>query len=183
MYIMHNITILGKISVTPSFSTFYRIFESLQNTRGGFRTTIRKNFQFSITSSTTYRPRVAAVQGRLNGAANSWTARVRNINQWIQIDLGKNEVVTAIATQGRANLNQWVTSYYVSYSLDGNVFVSYKTKGVVKASSNYRRYIKYMQYLRRYHRREGFYKTIDRFKEILRDREMLDGEQIATCQS
>ena len=74
------------------------------------------------------------MKGRLNGAA-SWTARVRNKNQWIQVDLGRDEVVTAIATQGRANLNQWVTSYYVSYSLDGKVFVSYKTKGVVKAST------------------------------------------------
>ena len=89
-----------------------------------------------ITSSTAYHPRVAAVQGRLNGAA-SWSARVKNRNQWIQIDLGRDEVVTAIATQGRANANQWVTSYYVSYSLDGKVFFSYKTKGVVKASSNY----------------------------------------------
>ena len=94
-----------------------------------------------ITSSTAYRPRVAAVQGRLNGAT-SWSARVRNKNQWIQIDFGRDEVVTAIATQGRADANQWVTSYYVSYSFDGKVFVSYKTKGGVKASSNHRRCIK-----------------------------------------
>ena len=93
-----------------------------------------------IISSTAYHPRVAAVQGRLNGAA-SWSARVRNKNQWIQIDLGRDEVVTAIATQGRANANQWVTSYYVSYSLDGKVFFPHKIKGVVKASGNYRRYI------------------------------------------
>ena len=93
-----------------------------------------------ITSTTAYNPRVAAVKGRLNGAA-SWSARVRNKNQWIQFDLGRREVVTAIATQRRANANQWVTSYYVSYSLDGKVFFSYKVKGVVKASSNYRRYI------------------------------------------
>ena len=74
-------------------------------------------------------------------AASCASARVRNKNQWIQIDLGRDEVVTAIATLGRANLNQWVTSYYVSYSLDGKVFVSYKTKLVVKASSNYREVI------------------------------------------
>ena len=99
-----------------------------------------------ITSSTAYHPRVAAVQGRLNGAA-SWSARVRNKNQWIQIDLGRDEVVTAIATQGRANLNQWVTSYYVSYSLDGKVFISYKNDGIIKASTNCGRYIKRVSYI------------------------------------
>ena len=30
---------------------------------------------------------------------------VRNENQCIQIDLGSDKVVTAIATQGRANIN------------------------------------------------------------------------------
>ena len=34
-----------------------------------------------------------------------------------------------------------------------------------------------MQYLLRYHTSEGFYKTIDRSEEILRDRKALDGEQ------
>ena len=85
-----------------------------------------------ITSSSAYAG-LEAVQGRLNGAA-SWSAAVLNKDQWVQIDLGRDEVVTAIATQGRANADQWVKSYSVSYSLDGKVFVSYKTKDIVKAS-------------------------------------------------
>ena len=87
-----------------------------------------------ISSSSAY-PGLEAVRGRLNGAS-SWSARVLNKDQWVQIDLGRNEVVTAIATQGRANANQWVKSYSVSYSLDGENFLSYKTKDIVKASSN-----------------------------------------------
>ena len=92
-----------------------------------------------ISSSSAY-PGLPAVLGRLN-SARSWSARVRNQNQWIQIDLGRSELVTVIATQGRADANEWVTSYYVSYSLDGEAFVSYKTKNRAKASINYRKYI------------------------------------------
>ena len=87
-----------------------------------------------ISSSSAY-PGLEAVRGRLKGTS-SWSAAALNKNQWVQIDLGQDEVVTAIATQGRANADQWVKSYSVSYSLDGENFVSYKTKDIVKASSN-----------------------------------------------
>ena len=87
-----------------------------------------------ISSSSAY-PGLEAVRGRLKGAS-SWSAAALNKNQWVQIDLGQDEVVTAIATQGRANADQWVKSYSVSYSLDGENFVTYKTKDIVKASRN-----------------------------------------------
>ena len=87
-----------------------------------------------ISSSSAY-PGLEAVRGRLKGTS-SWSARVLNKDQWIQIDLGRVEVVTAIATQGRANADQWVKSYSLSYSLDGENFVSYKSKDIVKASKN-----------------------------------------------
>ena len=87
-----------------------------------------------ISSSSAY-PGLEAVRGRLKGVS-SWSARVLNKDQWVQIDLGRDEVVTAIATQGRANANQWVKSYSLSYSLDGENFASYKTKDIVKASTN-----------------------------------------------
>ena len=68
-----------------------------------------------LSSSSAY-PGLEAIRGRLKGAA-SWSTDVLNKNQWFQIDLGRDEVVTAIATQGRANADQWVKSYSVSYSL------------------------------------------------------------------
>ena len=89
-----------------------------------------RNFQ--ISSSSAY-PGLPAILGRLN-SARSWSARVRNRNQWIQIDLGRVELVTAIATQGRANANQWVKRYKVTYSVDGKGFLSYKNKAIVKVS-------------------------------------------------
>ena len=55
-------------------------------------------------------------QGRYGGA---WASRHRNHNQWLKIDLGRSMKVTGIATQGRQDAAQWVTAYYVYYSLDG----------------------------------------------------------------
>ena len=69
-------------------------------------------------------------QARLNGGA-SWSARRNDKNQWIQVDLGRQEKVTTIATQGRRNAEQWVKSYSVSYSSDGKNFEHYKIKGIV----------------------------------------------------
>lgn len=40
--------------------------------------------------------------------------------------------VTAIATQGRANYNQWVTSFTLSYSEDGTKFTVYSVGGQQK---------------------------------------------------
>lgn len=73
-------------------------------------------------------------RARLN-ARGGWASRRNDRNQWIQVDLGKDETVTAIATQGRSNLKQWVTSYHLSSSLDGITFAKYKSRnGAVKVS-------------------------------------------------
>lgn len=55
-------------------------------------------------------------QGRYMGA---WSSRHNNHNQWLKIDLGRPTKVTGMATQGRQDADQWVTAYYVYYSLDG----------------------------------------------------------------
>lgn len=55
-------------------------------------------------------------QGRYIAA---WSSRHNNHNQWLKIDLGRTNKVTGIATQGRQDMAQWVTVYYVYYSIDG----------------------------------------------------------------
>jgi len=84
-----------------------------------------------MTSSSSWNAALATHKGRLYGTG-SWSARVNNQNQWIQVDLGKEEVVTAIATQGRSNSNQWVKTFSVSSSSDGKTFESYKADGRIK---------------------------------------------------
>lgn len=73
-----------------------------------------------------------AYNGRLHwtwrGAAQAWISRFNDQNQWLKIDLSTMAFVTAIATQGRHNCacNQWVTSYWFSFSTDGATFLEYK---------------------------------------------------------
>ena len=62
-----------------------------------------------------------ARRGRLVGA---WASRHKNHNQWLQVDLGRSMKVTGINTQGRQDADQWVTAYYIRYSLDGAHFSS-----------------------------------------------------------
>ena len=61
--------------------------------------------------------------GRNGGA---WCSRTRNNRQWLQVDFGTDTIVTRVCTQGRHNADQWVTSYYVSFSSRGQRFLTYK---------------------------------------------------------
>jgi hypothetical protein len=40
----------------------------------------------------------------------------------VQVDLGRDYSVTAVATQGRAGFDQWVTSFSLLFSRDGTVW-------------------------------------------------------------
>ncbi|XP_033109289.1 lactadherin-like, partial [Anneissia japonica] len=74
----------------------------------------------------------AAHRGRLNTEVTgleqgAWSSGTLDQNQWIQVDLGKLHKVQGVITQGRNdNLQyrylQWVTSYEIFYSSDGNLF-------------------------------------------------------------
>ena len=95
----------------------------------------RKIKDSQITASSVWSASLSTKQGRLN-SASSWSARRNDQNQWIQVDLGREEVITTIATQGRANYNQWVKTYSVSLGSDGNTFEPYKIGGAVKVRNN-----------------------------------------------
>ncbi|CAB4011152.1 Hypothetical predicted protein, partial [Paramuricea clavata] len=85
-----------------------------------------------ITASSIHHPTLSTKKGRLNGAT-SWSAKWSNVNEWIQVDLGREGVVTAIATQGRGdNYGQWVITYSVSYGSNGNAPEPYEINGVVE---------------------------------------------------
>lgn len=61
--------------------------------------------------------------GRQGGA---WCAKRRDRRQWLQVDFGALSTVLGVATQGRQNSAQWVTSYYISYSRNGYKFAPYR---------------------------------------------------------
>ena len=73
-----------------------------------------------------------ASQGRLFLKATrrkqgGWSAGKKNARQWFQVDLGSQYVkITGVATQGRQDHDEWVTSYKLRYGNDGESFQSFK---------------------------------------------------------
>ncbi|XP_068676816.1 uncharacterized protein [Montipora foliosa] len=62
----------------------------------------------------------------------AWCARYTDTNQWLQAAFQRPVDITAIATQGRADYNQWVSSFTLSYSEDGAKFTVYTVGGQQK---------------------------------------------------
>lgn len=46
-------------------------------------------------------------------------------SEYLQVDLGVVKNITKVATQGRYNVNQWVTQYSLSYSNDAASWIKY----------------------------------------------------------
>ena len=83
-----------------------------------------------ITASSEWNHNHAAIQGRLNFKATwksgAWSALTNDPNQWLQVDLIGQYIVTRVATQGRNRYHQWVKKYKLQYSDDGARFRCYK---------------------------------------------------------
>ena len=93
----------------------------------------------ALTASTVYSAVCAPMRARLNlaaasGKVGSWCVKTNNVNQWLQIDLGSPTTVTKVATQGRQDSSQWITSYSLSYSLAGSFWVQYTVRGKRKVT-------------------------------------------------
>ena len=77
-------------------------------------------------------------RGRLNnvpdgdGGWGCWLAGTWTLGEWLQIDLGKEKLLTKLATQGRPSFDQWVLSYKILFSSDGISWKEYKENGDVK---------------------------------------------------
>ncbi|XP_055958871.1 uncharacterized protein LOC126830395 [Patella vulgata] len=83
-----------------------------------------------ITASSQYDNDHGPMRSRLNtntqGAlASGWLAQYNDKKQYIQVDLGEPIQVTAIATQGRPDRNEWVREFKLSISNDGINFNFY----------------------------------------------------------
>ena len=92
-----------------------------------------------ITATTIWNYRTRAGNGRLNltagsGRAGSWSSRVNDLNQWLQVDFQRSTIVTGISTQGRQDYPQFVRRYTISSSGDQNNFNRYKTREILKVS-------------------------------------------------
>ena len=88
---------------------------------------------FSATSE--YSNIYKASKGRLNGT-HAWEPNGNgDPNDYLQIDLGYEFIICAVATQGNGKVhgtNEWTTKYKIQLSLDGTIFVTYKENNVEK---------------------------------------------------
>ena len=86
--------------------------------------------EFRSSNSNVYK----ASNGRLNGT-KAWAPSSNNANDYLQIDLGYEFIICAVATQGNGIVggpNEWTTKYKIQLSLDGATFVTYQENNVVK---------------------------------------------------
>ena len=89
---------------------------------------------FQISASSQKTDSFAASRARLNVKVTGikqggWSPFTDDLNQWLQVDLGRLTTVTRLATQGRDGSDEWVTKYKLQYSVDGVVYHFYKGRG------------------------------------------------------
>ena len=58
-----------------------------------------------------------------------WSPIKDDLNQWLQVDLGRLTTVTRLATQGRDGSDEWVIKYTLQYSFDGVTYHDYRERG------------------------------------------------------
>ncbi|XP_042350366.1 contactin-associated protein-like 5 [Plectropomus leopardus] len=93
------------------------------------------SFQSSSQSSVSY----AAYNAKLNrrDGAGGWSPMVTDQEPWLQVDLREQMEVTAVATQGRYDSWDWVSSYFLLYSDTGRAWKQYRHEdGVGKFVGN-----------------------------------------------
>ena len=93
-----------------------------------------------LRASSSYNYNHGPDRARLNihaghGRTGAWVARYRNTKQWLQVDLRQLSIIKGIATQGRREAHQYVSSYTLSYSLKGVRLRMYSVYGRIKVMS------------------------------------------------
>ena len=79
-----------------------------------------------------------AANGRLNFkpdysiVGGAWSSQTNDLNQWLQVDFRRSNIITGISTQGRYDRDQFVKNYTISFGDDGKQFHVYKVNKIVK---------------------------------------------------
>ncbi|PFX14331.1 EGF-like repeat and discoidin I-like domain-containing protein 3 [Stylophora pistillata] len=90
----------------------------------------------AFTASSSANAKYLPYRGKLNllpsGGKYCWAAKQNNANQWLQGNLGRLFNVRGVATQGRHDSDQWVTSFSLSYTANDFNWVFIKENSQVK---------------------------------------------------
>ena len=67
-------------------------------------------------------------------SGSAWCAAATNVNQYLQVDLGRKRTVTGIAIQGNPSgtPKKWVKTFYLKYGDTANSPATYPTSGAAK---------------------------------------------------
>ena len=71
-----------------------------------------------------------------NGKSIGWCASDHDSNRYLQVGSSIPFTFERLKLSGRNELNNWITSYKISYSLDGVTWVSYKNSQIFVGNSN-----------------------------------------------
>ena len=77
-----------------------------------------------ITSSSDLSDTSTAIYARFNhsceisGRDGTWIAGANDKNQWVEVNLYRQTVITGVNMQGNPSSDKWVTRYKVEFSLD-----------------------------------------------------------------
>ncbi|XP_041457409.1 retinoschisin-like [Lytechinus variegatus] len=72
---------------------------------------------------------------RVHLLSGGWSAKENKLGEWIQVDLLTTYLVVRVATQGRHDKSQWVTSFEIACSLDGVSFDAVQDLNTTSASA------------------------------------------------
>ena len=95
----------------------------------------------NITSSSVWNSNNSADRCRMDyqkrEGAPCWCAAHKNINQYLQLSSPIPFNVHKIVTAGRwEEYNEWITSYLISYTIDGNRWISYNNGEILKGNTD-----------------------------------------------
>ena len=93
----------------------------------------RKIPDSALTASSFHRNGLDPRFARLH-SATSWSARINNSSQRLQVDLGMETAIKKIATQSKRNSLHWVASYEILSRVDGGDWELYQEDNAVKVS-------------------------------------------------
>ncbi|KYR00330.1 discoidin II [Tieghemostelium lacteum] len=68
--------------------------------------------------------------------ANAWCASENNKNQWIMFGSPLVREFTHFSIQGRGDLAQWVTSFYIKYTLDNMNWLDFNGRQILTANTD-----------------------------------------------
>ena len=96
---------------------------------------------FKITSSSVYDNFSTAFKagydiGGFGGKSGSWCPAILDQNQWIMISSPRNVLWKRIGTMGDRYSDQRVSSYYITYTVDGSEWIEYKNKKLFQGNND-----------------------------------------------